>query len=302
VPKVQRENTFSSDTLASQSERLVGYISTPVERVSTGWTLLDAALTEPGCPAGGFAVPSLVVLGARPKEGKSLWAQHIVQSMVEKGAWCLYWDMENGAKRFIRRLAWRMAKLASAEYHRGLTPIEQARHDKAIRWISGGKGKRFCYKASKGGVDREAVTEWLQDAGAIIPPDDTFIMVVDSLQKLPQLEKLDRRGSIDAWLKFFEEAREQYNCVFLAVSELPREAYVKKPSKDAAPPFKESGDVEYSCDLGMTFEPVGPGEPRSAYLDIWWDRDGSRDIRRVAKYTRILPYYQIIEDPVRSKK
>ena len=295
MPKLSVDDSlFTRLTLANRLPDLLPALEAPVERAPTGWALLDRALAEPGLPTGGFVVPSLVVLGAEPKCGKSIWAQHVAQAWVQRGGYVLYWDLENGAVRFARRLGWRLAKIASRELTQGLNKDEKARRDKMVRWFKKA-GQRFAYQAERR-CTPEDVRQWMSSA-CVAADGEPVLLVVDSLQKLPPLDKQDRRGSIDVWLRALEEVREDYHCVVLVVSELRRAQKDKYIPTGAA--FKESGDIEYTCDLAMTFLAEGQ---RDAWLDIWWDRDGSTEARRVAKYTRVLPYYEIVETAPKKKE
>lgn len=293
---------FNSMTLATRLPELLPHLTEPVVRVSTGWPLLDLALAEPGTTAGGFVCPSTVVLGAPPKAGKSIWAQHVVQALVQRGLFGLYWDLENGAARFIRRLGWRLAKIASRELTVGLDKKQQARKDKMIRWMQA-EGARLAYASDKN-PSPDDVGEWCASA-EVVAAGDPWILAVDSLQKLPPLPKLDRRGSIDVWLRFFESLKDDYNCVTLIVSELSRASYDKnRKDGGGGATYKESGDIEYTCDLGLAFAPCMRGDkpdPFSAWLDVLWDRDGAREENRVGKYTRVLPYYEIVEEEPRKR-
>jgi len=302
MPKLDvTADLFKSMTLAARLPTLLPHLLKPVVRLPTGWPLLDAALAEPGTPSGGFVVPSTVVIGAPPKAGKSIWAQCVTQSLVQRGHAGLYWDLENGAARFIRRLGWRLAKIASRELSKGLDAEQEKRRDRMIKWMKE-QGKSFAYASDKS-PSIDDVATWCASADKFAD-GDPWIFVVDSLQKLPPLPKLDRRGSIDTWLRFFEGLKDECNCVTLIVSELNRASY-DKTTKSGAPTYKESGDIEYTCDLGLAFSPVKMGkdkiDPLSAWLDILWDRDGARDEPRVGKYTRVLPYYEIVEEEPRKK-
>ena len=79
------------------------------KRVATGWRLLDRAL------GGGFGLPSLNISGRQPKSGKSTWAQIIAERHVEAGGVVYYLDLENGRRRFMRRMLCRHAKLGGAQ-------------------------------------------------------------------------------------------------------------------------------------------------------------------------------------------
>src|SRR5512133_3677120 len=72
--------------------------------IATGWSRLDAAI------GGGFLIPSLNVLGAAPKAGKSTWAQIIAFRHAESEGVAYVLDLENGRRRYFRRLVCRLAE------------------------------------------------------------------------------------------------------------------------------------------------------------------------------------------------
>jgi len=94
-----------ASALAKEEAALEGETS----HVATGWRRLDAAL------GGGFAIPSLNLLGAAPKTGKSTWAQIVAERHVEGGGFVYYLDLEIGRRRFLRRLLCRRSRLGGSQ-------------------------------------------------------------------------------------------------------------------------------------------------------------------------------------------
>lgn len=300
--KVHQMSTFvelapheyiKSITLAARLQELLPTITKPIPRVSTGWPLLDACMRDEGASQGGFVVPSANVIGAPPKEGKSLWSQITMERWCKTG-WGYYCDFENGVKRFAWRLAMRLSKLSSKELERKLDDKEQARQRRMIRWFEKGPGRHLVLE------DQRQMTPVMFEerisALCEIADGDPVLCVVDSIQKLP-LNLADRRGAIDEWLRKFEQVRDDYNCIMLMVSELGRPDSSKKQYVVTGNKFKESGDIEYTCDSALTFSPVSQSDD-SSWLDVQYNRDGWK--ARVAKYIRKPPYFEIIEQPLES--
>jgi hypothetical protein len=116
------------------------------KRIATGWRRLDRAL------AGGFGVPSLNLIGAAPKSGKSTWAQIVAERHAEAGGFVYYLDLENGRRRFIRRMLCRRARLGGAQVAAALRAqrrgvfdsLEQVeRWREAKRWVQEKLGPTF---------------------------------------------------------------------------------------------------------------------------------------------------------------
>lgn len=282
---------IQSITLAARLPALMPTITKPIPRISTGWPLLDQCMTDEGASTGGFVVPSVNVVGAPPKEGKSLWAQITTEKWCRNG-WAYYCDFENGANRFAWRLAMRLSQLGSAELERKLDDKEKLRQKKMIRWFEKGPGRRLVLEDER----QMTTVEFRKRVEALceLAEGDTTLVVVDSIQKLP-LNLSDRRSSVDEWLRLFENVKNHHNCILLLISELTRPDSSKKAYVVTGNKYKESGDIEYTCDCAMTFTPVS-GADNASWLDIQYNRDGWK--ARVAKYIRKAPYFEVVEQPL----
>lgn len=273
-----------------------------VNYLPTGFPRLDMAL------GGGFAVPSLNVLGAGPKSGKSSTAQIIATRHVDRGGAAYYLDVENGRRRVLRQILCRRARLgrkAIAALRDPTSAVFSSREEAvsaAARWAEAkewlrGLSDRF-FLDSRPPTDFEArvrqAREW---AGS-----RDLLVVVDSLQKLPG-DLSDRRAVVDAWVRMFERLRHEYEAVFLVVSEIKRGADGAYRAHESA--FKESGGIEYAADLALTLsrdtaeEAEGEGDTGST-LRVELARDTDEDPRGdVATYFPVRPFYDVEErDPV----
>jgi hypothetical protein len=256
--------------------------------VPTGWTRLDAAL------GGGLAIPSLNVLGAAPKSGKSTWAQIVAVRHVEAGgvAYCL--DLENGRRRYFGRLLCRLAGIGPKEAQRDRFTSKAA----AAKWTVA-KAK---LRDELGGLlvefsPPENLEERLRDVRAFAG-ERRLLIVIDSLQKLPgSLE--DRRATIDGWIRFLERLRLDLDAAILVISEIKRNGKGEYQAHESA--FKESGLIEYAADLAMTLTRPRADEDEEAVstLRVELARDCDEDPRGdVASYAPVRPFYGLEErDP-----
>lgn len=267
-----------------------------VERIATGWPRLDAAL------GGGLEVPSLNVLGAAPKSGKSMWAQIVAARHAEAGGVVYYLDLENGRRRFLRRLLCRHAQLgagvvASAlrDHRSGVFTSRAAveRWGAAKAWVRDMLADRLFVEFTAP-RDLGARLAAVRHAAG----DRRVLVVIDSLQKLPS-NLQERRAGIDAWMRSLEALRHELDLAILLVSEIRRgrEGYV--PSEDA---FKESSGIEYGGDLLMTMDrpPAGDDESeRVSTLRVQLAREADEDAAGdVASYAPVRPFYGLEElDP-----
>lgn len=211
------------------------FLDDGIQGFSTGFPVLDDKL---------MGLRGLVLLGAAPGVGKSTFCLNVgIHVAIDiEGASVLYCDIENGRNIVMLRM---LSNLC------GQT-IEQLRGQRKSEWETWQadleeKLPGFYLTTDHALMRPEIIERQIQQIGA-----DKTLVVLDSLQKLPSLEK-QRRDSIDAWLRALERIKQDPSIVILLVSELSRGEHgvnYKKPSLNA---FKESGDIEYSADVALQF-------------------------------------------------
>jgi hypothetical protein len=175
-------------------------------------------------------------------------------------------DFENGKTRIFRRIIARRAKIALDEFVAGEPTLDQAREFKQIEddVLNGPLGQRLYIETARriSESDVEKRVDYLSMAAKANGKE--FLLLVDSLQKLPVENLSDRRAGIDRWLRFFEYIRDQYDITILVTSELkrPQEGQIYKPTEVS---LKESGDIEYSADVVIALDRA------SGAGDLWID-------------------------------
>lgn len=277
-----------------------------VERIPTGWKLLDKALADTPGRTGGFVMPSFVVLGAGPKQGKTTWASFVAEHHAHYSGVALVVDFENGPDRFMRKMLCRMSGIGPASIARGLTPDELPRWQGAIEKIRG----LNLYYSNDRGLTPDLLHELVGTAKAAAGQRPVLV-VIDSLQKLP-MRMENRRDGIDGWLRAIEKVRDEHRVVVLAISELGRNKDARDGYRATAAGFKESGGIEYTADLTLglnrvddkdpdeprvmrPLEVAAPPPPRPSTLHIFHNRDGLDGV--VADYVQDFPYYGMSEQP-----
>ena len=278
-------------------------IEQPTPRIATGWKRVDAAL------GGGLEVPSLTVLGAPPKGAKSTWAQIVAVRHVEAGGVAYVLDLENGPRRFLRRVLCRRVELGPTQVASALADersgvftsrADVERWRAAKMWMRNELGPRLFVEHAPPLDFAGRVKAARELAG-----DRKLLVVVDSLQKLPAADPHDdRRTSIDKWTRLFERLRYECDAAFLVVSEIRRGKDGYAAREDA---FKESGGIEYSADLAITMNrPAADedSEDRASTLRIELARDSEEDARgEIASYRPVKPFYGLDEDdPMPAEK
>jgi replicative DNA helicase len=281
---------------------IVERIKQGTTRVSTGIDLLDKILRsdrDSKHEKGGFVLPSLVVLGAGPKVGKTSLSQGIAEHFVKQKRYVLYIDLENGRERFWRRMFCRMAEVgpgmlspdAAKMGMKDLKNWEKAQ----IFWTQEAKN-RFFYEDNRN-HDPNGIRQLIQQV--VVKSDGAPVLVViDSLQKLKMSMK-ERRDGIDEWVRELESMRNEMNVVILVISELNRASYAGAGGTKAKAAFKESGDIEYTADLALHMSrDDNDKDDTPAEMVVMYDRDGAYG--RVGYFSHVRPYYGIKATPEKS--
>jgi len=232
-----------------------------VDGLATGFPIFDYKL---------FGIIGITVLGAAPKIGKSVFALNVALNVAKNGGTVHYYDVENGRPLVMRRLLSNFYSKTITQLKNEQTWKETGRTDFAKAIL----GFRIC--TDYAGMKPDLIHREAQRAQT-----DNILIVLDSLQKLPPLEK-QRRDSLDRWLRELEQIKQDPAITILLISELSRgekEAHYKTPTLGS---FKESGGIEYSGDMLLQFV-KDKGDIGHMVLHCVANRHGQSG--RVAKYS-----------------
>src|SRR5687767_10042024 len=78
--RAKRRAKAESKALTHHLPAVLRRLEHGIPRVPSGWAMLDRALRDGPEDRGGFVKPSVNVLGAKPKLGKSTWAQIVAEN------------------------------------------------------------------------------------------------------------------------------------------------------------------------------------------------------------------------------
>jgi KaiC/GvpD/RAD55 family RecA-like ATPase len=285
-------------TMPDLLSRDLARIENPPPRLATGFPRFDRAL------GGGFEVPSLNVIGAGPKSLKSTWCQVVAERHAAAGGAVYYLDLENGSRRFLRRLLCRHAGLGRRDIAAALAspdaPVFESR-EAAEAWREAQEWARSLPILTRFSPPPDFKADLVR--AKALAEGRPLLAVFDSLQKLPG-DLTERRATVDGWVRMFEQLRLDLEAVFLVVSEVRRGREGYAPREDA---FKESSGIEYGADLAFTLSRAAADEDEegeTSTMRIEFARDTEEDPRGdVASYRPLRPYYGIEEiDPVERKK
>lgn len=229
---VELINTASDQLHAGRLD--VGAITHLVSREGCGAMEPVASLLRDGLPPPPAGLPlaslprftarsggvfGLWALAGEPAVGKSTLAWQLSLDIAASGTGVLYFDFENGMPVLLDRTA----------------------------HIFGGNVDRIR-EATRLLYVRDTIRTLDADLNRLPPP---ALVVVDSVQKLPS-SSAHRREGLDGWVHRLEGLKRRGYLVLL-VSEVPRSAYDAEPGIGD---FKETGEIEYSADLGFRMLPA----------------------------------------------
>jgi KaiC/GvpD/RAD55 family RecA-like ATPase len=276
-----REYELFCDDLAHH--RSAGYQS-----MQTGLSRLDRAM-------GGLH--DLNVIGGPPKSGKSCLAQQIATELASKRLPVIYYDFENGHQKIYQRTLARMSRLTVDKFTGGeLAGDERERFEAAKESL---KEMLDCFRVVN---DRKLTPEIMRRHIDFLRHEtgsEDAVVVIDSLHKLPFKDFAERRTGIDAWLRELESIRDELNVAFLVISELNRQ---EGGSYDTTPHmglFKGSGDIEYTADNALIFQPESRVEEIKSETDrinaLWLVASREYSPGLIGRYRLDFPFWGFTE-------
>lgn len=169
----------------------------------------------------------LWAIAGEPAVGKSTLAWQLGLDIASAGTPVIYHDFENGLPVLLDRTA----------------------------RLFGGNVERIRAATARVFV-RDSIRSLDADLNRVPPP---AVVIVDSVQKLPS-SSAHRREGLDGWVHRLEGLKRRGYTVVL-VSEVARRVYDAEPGIGD---FKETGEIEYSADLGLRLLPAGDNG-----ADLW---------------------------------
>ena len=265
------------------------------ERIRTGFPYLDNLLD------GGF-YPSLIVLGAKPGQGKTAFGLQIMNAISRRGKDALILSLEMSRFELIERsislrsfetdkdFAVTQAEIMMSESGKSKLNQQQRENLKRAEELFFDEYASHLYiREARGDMTTEKIRKILEAHSA--QTGSVPVVMVDYIQLLKQPENIRHSMSdkqiLDSNIMSLKQISRDYDTPVLAISSLNRATYRDPLSYDEAKvktkavkleSFKESGGIEYSADIVLGLNREGNGKkPRTMELDILKNRHGAED-------------------------
>lgn len=216
------------------------------EPIKTGYSSIDTIL------GGGLIRQTLILLGAAPGAGKTIFAQQVCETIAKNNAGnVLYFNLEMPIEQLLARSLSRKTELTSLQILQGykwLKPIEEDIR-RAAEEYKKEIAPRIKYNPC-GGLEYEQILESMEaEAKALEEKGDTLplVIVVDYLQLLKSRQKIDpveviKRATLD-----FKRFAIERKCVVILIMAQSRNTNENGLATQGA--GRDTSSLEYTADL-----------------------------------------------------
>jgi hypothetical protein len=244
------------------------------------------------------------VLGGMPKVGKSMLVTKIGMNAAEAGSQIIYVDFENGVNKILLRIFSCLFRVSPRDML--LNPdsfLGKPDFNRTKERFMGLAQNLFIHRPSLRDLNKEGrkapdlikilLKKYVSYIRDELHRTAKILFIVDSLQKLPLWDIANRRADIDAWLRAMETIRDELDVSFLVVSELSRDKY----DDVSIGSCKESGDIEYSCDILLHLRNT-ENEAVEKVLELECIASRDSDTGLIADYRPFFEYCDFEEIPI----
>lgn len=254
--------------------------------ILTGFNHFDLIL-------GGGLYPGLFMFGAQTGAGKTTLVMQMADAMAAAGRDILIFSLEMSTEELVARSVCRETYQATCstvaascirdimDYGRTISAEKKEAQDEAWKRYDKYAGRVFI-REGMGDIGTAEIRNQIWEH--IDNTSNTPIVIVDYLQILaPQSERMSDKQAADKNILELKRISRDFNTPVICVSSLNRMSYsnyqskkelaIDDSAKSATKPvtreaFKESGAIEYSCDmlLGLSAEGVEDGNHRQTIV------------------------------------
>lgn len=257
-----------------------------LERTGSGIVGLRTGIERLDDLTGGLEGGTLTVLLARPNAGKTTlvntWAYHVAKD----GAPVLFVSFENPPDDLIRKHLVRLASVSAHDVMRGRGNLSML--ESAARIYLQDVGERLYYVAATASTNVAAVAAMAHRIRRRHPDAHPPLIIADYLQKFatrPGDEGGrgagydDLRGNVARVTQELRDLGRALGSPVLTISSVNRAAYASDTAKPNAASAKESGSIEFDCDVLLALADdkddggLAPGS-RAVKIDVLKNRYG----------------------------
>lgn len=216
------------------------------EPIPTGYKSIDLAI------GGGFIRQTIVLLGAAPGSGKTIFAQQVCENIAKNGgANILYYNLEMSQEQLIARSLSRDTEYSALTILQGYkwtaqqTPVIMEAAERYKKTIAPRIKYNPCASAEYELIieSAEAEAKALEEKGDTKP----LILVLDYLQLLRSIKEKDNVEIIKAAVKGFKDFSIKYNAVVFIIMAHGRATNESGEVKQEA--GRDTSAIEYSADV-----------------------------------------------------
>lgn len=202
--------------------------------ISTGFSKLDNHII-------GLKPGELIVIGARPSEGKTTLAINLMRNLILKKKNCLFFSYEMNANEIFKILT-NITSRGNEELFKIRSSIAKEEHKQAIELLE--KHNQYINFRD---IDEEnhTIDDLKAEARMLNAQSKLDCIFVDYLQLIKSTGRFEQRrleiGTISRKLKLFAK---ELNIPIILLSQLNRATEARSDKKPMMSDLKESGDIE----------------------------------------------------------
>jgi replicative DNA helicase len=257
--KIIKSSAAATANIATLADISAGYWSSVEKRkdgAKTGFNIFDNQL------GGGFLPGTLAAILGAPGMGKTAFSVQLSETMASLGRPVVYVTSEDTPFMLLCRALARLYSLDYKNLSRGLYSRSDVDPKLEQLKVRASWHRLLTVDASAGDFNLDTVAERARqhfnryDASQNGGPG---ILVVDYLQRLVRSSATNAADIRQAVTGFTEKLRviaNELECTVIVLSAQGRSAYGNGADKSALATAKESGDIEYTCDVLMAISEV----------------------------------------------
>jgi replicative DNA helicase len=276
--------TEEAETVFLARDLLLNYWAKVTEHKNTATTGF-AGLNE--ILSGGIESQRLLILLGAPNTGKTTFAHQMADFIASSGRPVLYVTSEDTPNALIAKTLARTGKVDYTPVLKGWPNYEASIKQAIASQLASMSSERLCYLDATGNVDLLSIREAAATHFSKFSVGQGVIFV-DYLQRIARAIKRknnlsqDLRNVVTDVADELRDMAKTMDCAVIAIASQNRGGYTRSEGSTGMASAKESGDIEYTCDVLMALaedkdrkKTVPHLTPITLYIDK--NRQGPRD-------------------------